>query len=237
MKDNTLFTLPLNQISEKCRQEDERFHNDRESDPRYCYELFRRAFLENSEAAWEMIYQQYYPQMMRWIQRKEGILHCGEEPAYFVNRGLGKFWAQICKKSFSEEFPHLGGILSYLRTCLTAEYIDYLRKNKMPKNNIIQVSLTERMEMTSASPISIESDFIRKENIENIRLWIAEEFSDEREKVVLESVYYYGLSANEILQLHSDLFKSKTHIYRVKENLMRRIRRKVQKNQIIHLSE
>jgi len=234
MEDNSLFTLPLNQISEKCRQEDERFHNDRESDSRYCYELFRRAFLENSEAAWDMIYQQYYPQMTRWIRSQEGVLRCGEEPDYFVNRGFGKFWAQVRKKSFSEEFAYLGGILRYLRMCLTSEYIDYLRKNKMPKNNITQVSFTERIEMTSTSSISIESDFIRKENIKNFRLWIAEELSDEREKVVLESVYYYGLSANDILQLHSDLFTSKTHIYRIKDNLMRRIRRKVQKDQIIH---
>jgi RNA polymerase sigma factor (sigma-70 family) len=229
MKNQSLDTLTLEEIAEKCRQEDNHFHNDQKSDPRYCYELFRKAFLYNSQAAWKYIYEQYNSQMLRWIRSQKGIATCGEEAEYFVNRGFEKFWLLAHAKDFLESFPHLGGILTYLRMCLVSEYIDYLRKHQNSQYRVIEINLEENQELISSEEPLPEATIVKIDEIERFVEWINSNLKNEKEQIVFELAFHYGQTAREIYSLHQNLFSDVKQVHRVKENLLRRIRRNVQK--------
>ena len=233
MKNKSLTSLSLEEIAKKCKQEDDHFRNGRKSDPRYCYELFRKAFLDKSQTAWNYIYDQYYSQMLRWIRGQKGVATCGEDAEYFVNRGFEKFWLQVRKKDFVNSFPHLGGVLKYLHMCLVGEYIDYLRKHKNLLSQEVELSPEVNQEGISSKEAMPEATIVKNDEIERFMEWINENLKNEKEQIVFERAFHYGQAASEIFSLHQNLFSDVKEVYQVKENLLRRIRRKVKKQEAL----
>jgi hypothetical protein len=106
--------LTLSGISHRCAQESDRFFNRKEHDPRFCYELFRRAILDQNQIAWDRILSQYQRLVTHWVERHAAFPGSGEEVQFFTNRAFEKMWIGISPKKF-DKFTNLKSILKYLQ--------------------------------------------------------------------------------------------------------------------------
>lgn len=233
MKTHRIDVLSLDEVAEKCKEQERHFHNNKKSDSRYCYELFRRALVNGSARAWKLLYKQYEKQMTHWVWNNSGVANCGEAPDYFVNRGFTKFWEQARKKRFDVEFPHLGGILQYLRICLTSEYLDYVRRNG-PKSGYLTVNFSEADEYRTLSTGGFEEALADRAFREKVMENFKSKLKNRDEELVFIQSFHYGRSAREIFQLYPDLAADIKQIYRIKENILKRFRRMAKKGQIIN---
>src|SRR3990172_5378860 len=92
--------LTLAGITHRCAQETEFFFQRQDYDPRYCFELFRRAIVDHNQHAWELVYTQYRSLMERWVQRHPSFEASGEEAQYFANCAFEKMWASLTPDRF-----------------------------------------------------------------------------------------------------------------------------------------
>jgi len=119
--------LTLAGIAHRCAQESERFFRRLSNDPRYCFELFRRAILERSQEAWELVYAQYHALVLKWAALHPALSATVEEPQYFVNRAFEKMWLSITADKFVC-FPDLKSVLRYLQMCVHSVIVDSARR-------------------------------------------------------------------------------------------------------------
>jgi hypothetical protein len=87
--------LSLQSLCDRCHRESERFFAQKEHDPRFCYELFRRAFVHGNEWAWHCVYERYHKLVLSWVMRHALYPGLGEEADYFMNRAFEKMWQGI----------------------------------------------------------------------------------------------------------------------------------------------
>ena len=73
-----LRVLALASVAQRCARETELFFQRRRYNPRYCFELFRRAIVERSQGAWELAYAQYRPLVAGWVERHPAFPASGE---------------------------------------------------------------------------------------------------------------------------------------------------------------
>jgi DNA-directed RNA polymerase specialized sigma subunit len=89
--------------------------------------------------------------------------------------------------------------------------------------------MLERKKVVESDNIELIADTSKPfgENIETEETWesFINSLEDEREKIVLEFAYVFDMSAKEILAQNPQYFSEVREIYRIKENILRRLRR------------
>lgn len=185
----------------------------RDSDP--CYELFRRAFAPCSEEdAWQAILDQYQKLVSYWLGQ-----HANEDT---IQEVFLRFWQaqRGAASSFAARFPNTGAVMGYLRKCTISVRIEAGRKEN--RWHILWETLHDRalVELILARAQSDQghSDF-------DLKQLVLSRLKNERERVVFELTYYYGLPPREIQAMRPDLFLEARAVGRVKENLLKRLRR------------
>lgn len=215
-----LHEVPLDSLADQCSQQTSRFFHGRENDTRYCFEIFRRAILERDNQAWEMIPRLYGDQVIRWVRRHPAFASTGEEEAYFVNRALEKLWQAVPAERFGH-FPDLKHLLSYLQLCVYSVITDYTRA-------VAQMALDLDFEQVEAAPapeIPLEDRVADRSGA--VELWnmIAARLHDAREVEVAYEAFVLNLKPAEISERHPGNYQGTKEIYRIKENIVDRLRR------------
>ncbi len=118
--------MELTSLARRALAESRRFYRHEEYDPRYAYELFRRALVEREDAAWAMLFEQYTPLVEHWVRRTGAFTVSGETSDFFVSAAFTRFWRAIPAERFGA-FPTLASLLNYLRRCATCVVIDSAR--------------------------------------------------------------------------------------------------------------
>jgi hypothetical protein len=225
--DKDVHLLTLTGLSHRCAQESDLFFQRREHDPRYCFELFRRAVVHRNERAWELVYTQYRPLVSGWVERHSLFTAVNEETAYFVNWAFEKMWSVMSPEKFAG-FPDLKSVLRYLQLCVHSVLVDYMRTSE-------QAALLEDLgvddesgRLTAAyhtSGSALEDNVMAR--LERQELWrqINDRLKDERERHVLYGSFVLGLKPAELCNQFAGSFHDVTEVYRVKENLLARLRR------------
>lgn len=219
--------LSLSSISHRCAQESDHFFNRREHDPRFCYELFRRAFLDRNELAWERIYAQYERLVGRWITRHPNFPTSGEEVHFFVIEAYTKMWSSITPQKF-DTFDDLKSLLRYLQLCVHSVIIDFVRHKEF-KINIDTEEEVKRQPDSGSS--TLEDHVINKLTAQELYKWLLEQLQDEREKCVVYCMFVMNMKPSEVAEQYPDIFADVREVYRVKENLLARLRRNDELNQ------
>jgi hypothetical protein len=216
-----LQTLSVSGIAHRCAAETERFFARLPHDPRPCFELFRRAIAGGSQRAWELVYVQYHAQVMRWVQRQPAFATCGEEASYLVNRTFEKMWSAVTPNKFSH-FPDLKSVLRYLQMCAYSVVVDAARAAGPPGVDAEAVVLAD-----GGAPGGRTVDEHALSDVHRAEFWeaISARLSDEAEQRVVYGCYVLGLKPRELLEEYPDTFDDVRHVYRVKENVLARLRR------------
>ena len=182
-------------------------------------DLFRRAICERDEQAWAIIVEQYSGTVMSAIRRHPAWRQSHEDDIYWINRSFQRFWTALGPERF-EHFTDLPAIIRYLRMCAVSVLLDDLRSaHRRPS-----------VSMDATTPESaVEADHwdAITDRLDAATLWAAvfDALADDTERMVARLSFIRGASPREIFARHNDRFNTVDDVYRVKRNLVQRLRR------------
>ena len=224
MADNPdLKSLHLNVLRSRCADESERFFHHQGHDPRFCYEIFRRAFLEQDQRAWESIYQQYKPLVSGWVEHHSLFCALDEEKDYFVNRAFEKMWAAITSQEFGQ-FPDLKSLLRYLQICVHSVLVDAMRAREQAELFGDTPPQLARLEDPNQS-LSLEDQVTHRFQAQQLWDLLNERCKNKREHLVIYGSFVLAFKPSELLSAFPDVFQDVNEVYRLKENLLARLKR------------
>lgn len=211
--------LSLTGVVRRCAQESDLFFKRLDNDPRFCFELFRRAIADRHAGAWETIYRQYTPLVSRWVQRHSLFTALDEEVDYFVSGAFQKMWSVLTPEKFAQ-FPDLKSVLRYLQMCVHSVLVDHMRRQERAS------LLDDEVEEATPSHEPVLDEAVL-DGMARAELWqqLTRRLKDDKERQVVYGLFVLALKPREIYDQYRETFSSVNEVYRVKENLIARLRR------------
>lgn len=213
--------LSLTDLASNCAKETELFFQHRDHDTRYCFELFRRAVCEKDQAAWELIYHQYQSLVTGWVMQHKRFHASGEEAQYFVTGAFGKISTILTAEKF-EKFADLQSLLYYLKMCVHSAITDY---NRVADHASLHVSLEELQVEVKASNPAPEDEVTDRMDNQSFWVWVNERLNDEKERLVMQGVFVLALKPSQLCDQYRNKFADVEEVYRIKQNVLARLRR------------
>lgn len=217
-----LRALSLNAIRFRCAEESERFFSRQKHDPRYCFEMFRRAVLNRDELAWECVYTQYLPLVKGWVERHSLFPAVDEESQYFVNWAFEKMWVVLSPEKF-HRFPDLKSILRYLQMCVHSALVDYMRAREQAA--LLTDEVGEDTELENPDDIPVEEQVFSRSQAESLWSMLDSRLKNEKERRVVYGSFVLALKPGDLLIQFPYVFQDVNEIYLIKENILARLRR------------
>jgi len=216
-----LTSFPLASVAQRCAQETARFFRRQVYDPWFCFELFRRAIVDQCQQAWEYVYAQYQAQVTGWVKRHSAFASSGEEAPYLVNRTFERMWSALTPEKFAR-FDTLSALLRYLQMCVHSVLLDLVRAAE----RAAVVSEIERPELVDEKNTpGVEVQVLGRAQSQAFWQAICERLKNDKERWVVYGLYVMGYKPRELYTQHPGRFGSVDEIYRVRENLIARLRR------------
>lgn len=222
--------LSLSGISHRCARESDRFFNRQDHDPRFCFELFRRAILLRNELAWDRIYTQYERLVQHWVERHAAFPTSGEEAQFFMNRAFEKMWLGLTPEKF-EDFDDLKSILRYLQMCVHSVMVDFVRQKEYKKNFDY---LQDQFPQLESQGSNAEKEVTQRIMGQTLLEFLNRQVQDEREACIVNYMLVLDLKSREVAEKFRDTFSDVNEVYRVKENLLARLRRNTELKQLLN---
>ena len=213
--------LSINALARCCSEETAKFLKQNVSNDRYCLELFRRAITKRDDDAWSCIYQQYAPLVLTWVnQHQSATPLLGQDgSAPLVNAAFAKF-SQALTPAKMDNFDSLAAVLKYLKMCVHSVVADEVRARQAHQYE-------EALDLVEHEPATDDPADNVIANISAQSLWqvIQEELNSEDERVLIYLAYIHGMKPSEISSQHLRLFPTVDDVYRIKRNVLERLRR------------
>lgn len=218
--------LSLTQLQHHCAEQSEHYRHQREYDGRYCFELFRRAIVTGEDRAWEAIHAQYVGQVRRWVRHQARSTLSVDEVEAMANAAFTKFWQALSAEKFDAGFHSLGKVLQYLKMCTVSVTLDHVRRITRVQH-VAYLDELEKENADSDDPSTIVGrDIDRRALLE--RVWALLNSDDER--LLVRLAWLYDLTPAQIVDAMPDRFGDVRRVYRMQENIMRRLRRNLQRS-------
>jgi hypothetical protein len=206
-------------LAQRCADETELYFHHQTHDTQYCFELFRRAIWERDQSSWEIICQQYQPLVTGWVRQHPRFESSGEEIQYFVNGTFGKIAGTLTPEKFAG-FSDIASLLSYLKMCVHSVIFDHSRKVDQLNLYDLDEAAEEVADDPSPEEQALEQSYRQAFwDLTNARL------QDEKERLVIRGSFVLDLKPQEIFEHFRNVFSDVDEIYRVKQNVLSRLRR------------
>lgn len=211
--------LPLIELARRCREETLRFLRGEDRDDTFCFEIFQRAVVQRDDDAWEAIVGQYRGIVLAYVGQHTVATMLREADDFWVNRAFQRFWSAVTADRF-DKFPDLPALLKYLKLCVHSVLMDEVRSRRAGTS----VSLDELPEAVPGGA-SAEGGVLGR--LAGQQLWeaVQSELQDEPERKVVYLSFARDLKPAEIAERHPELFAGVADVYRVKRNVVERLRR------------
>ncbi|OQY47555.1 MAG: hypothetical protein B6242_04750 [Anaerolineaceae bacterium 4572_78] len=224
MYDNNLPDLPLEIIIKGCQDESK---HDRKNEKGYCFELFRRALDGKDENAWGAIDSQYHRLVLSWIQAKNPKLS-QDEIEDLGQDTLQKFFNTLTRHDdlIVERFKHVGALLKYLNRCAITTMLDYQRYIQRVARLQERLQVVYDKEVLGLTTEQKVLDQIYWEaELDKFKEWLWKNVTNPLEQKILQYSFEEGLTPIEITEFYPDDFPDVQTVRRVKERVLKRIRR------------
>jgi len=211
--------LSLVELARRCREETLRFLGGGDRDDAYCFEIFHRAVVDREDAAWEAIVVQYRGIVLAHVGQHTAATVLRESEDYWINRAFQRFWAAVGPDRFGL-FPDLPSLLKYLKLCVHSVLMDEMRARRAS-------ATTSLDDVPESLPARTSAERTVLGNLSGQQLWeaITRELQDDAERQVVLLSFARDLKPSEIARRHPELFATVTDVYRVKRNVIERLRR------------
>ena len=214
-------TLSINELARCCSEETNKFLKQSVSNDRFCLELFRRAIVKRDDDAWACIYAQYAPLVLTWVtQHQSAAPMLGQDgSAPLVNAAFAKF-SQALTPAKMDNFDSLAAILKYLKMCVHSVVADEVRSRQSRQ-------FEETLELIEHEPASDDpaDDVVASISAQGLWQVIQEELNGEDERLLIYLAYIHGMKPSEISNHNRRLFPTVDDVYRIKRNVLERLRR------------
>lgn len=224
--------MDLQVLAQRCAQETNLYFKQKVHDTQYCFELFRRAIQERSKAAWEMICTQYEALVTGWVTQHYGFAASGEEAQFFVNGAFGKISGTMTADKFGR-FSDLSSLLRYLKLCVHSVIVDFTRSTDYTNVS----ALEETSEVEKAGDPSPEEQAVDQSERRNLWDLLNSRLHDEKERLVIHGSFVLDLKPQEILDHFRGKFSDIDEIYRIKQNVITRLRRDVEFRKLLGMDD
>ena len=142
-----------------------------------------------------------------------------ESEDYWVNRAFERFWCAVTPDRLCL-FPSLGPLLRYLQMCTHSVVIDEMRSRRRNQHELLS-------ETTNGLPHNKGAEDAMVARLSASELWnaVASELHDEPERLVASLSLLRGMKPAQVQALHPEHFVDAADVYRVKRNVLERLRR------------
>jgi len=161
-----------------------------------CFEVFRHAIVRRDDLAWEALYARYGAMVRGWLGAGVGD---GDEAVVLV---FERFWRAVDAEKFAR-FDTLPAVLQYLKACARTARLDQ--------------ALSAREDVADLVAGRVDAPGFWR-TVRGVLV-------GEREELVFHLSYVVGLSPREICARHSARFPDVAEVYRLRRNLLDRLRR------------
>lgn len=213
--------LSVSDLARCCAEETNKFLRQSASNDRYCLELFRRAIVRRDDDAWTSLYQQYAPLVLTWVnQHQSAASLIGQDGgAPLVNAVFAKF-AQALTPVKMGNFDSLAAVLKYLKMCVHSVIADEIRSRQARQYE-------ETLEAIEQEPSADDpaEDVVSGLSAQSLWQVIQEELNGEDERLLIYLAYVQGMKPGEICAHNRRYFPSVEDVYRIKRNVLERLRR------------
>lgn len=211
--------MPLAELAGKCREETEKFLRRELSRDLYCFEIFRRAICDRDGPAWDAVFAQYRGMVLSWIRRHPISASMREDDAYWVNRTFERFWVAVGPERFGA-FPGMAALLRYLKLCGHSVLLDEVRARGPAQSDALDDRVAESVATPDVADTAIGQ-------LAGGDLWevIVAETRDEAERRTAYLCFVLDLKPREVQERHPELYATVDDVYRIKRNLLDRLRR------------
>jgi hypothetical protein len=216
--ERALMRMPLARLVALSSTEMGKFLRHEPSCDAYAFELFRRAICAQESFAWQALYTQYHDLLRSWV-RRHPAWHAGiADDEEWITEAVARFWRSMDPERF-RSFPCTASILRYLKLCVHCTLLDDVRARS--RISLGTRPLDEQIAGELATPERVS------DHLEAQALWdaIRAEVQDETEEVVARSCLVLDLKPREVFETHPAMFSGVDDVYRVKRNLIERLRR------------
>jgi hypothetical protein len=219
IKEMTVGELPLVELARRCREETLRFLRGEDRDDAYCFEIFQRAVVTRDDDAWEAIVVQYRGIVLAYVSQHSAAALLHESDDYWINRAFQRFWSAVGADRFAR-FPDLPALLKYLKMCVHSVLMDEIRARRA-------ASAASLDDVPETMPDSMSTEGSVLGNLAGAQLWtvIKRLLQDEAEERVVYWSFARDLKPAEIAERHPTLFADVADVYRIKRNVIERLRR------------
>lgn len=211
--------LPVAELAQRCREETLRYLRGEERDDAFCFEIFQRAVVSRSDEAWEAIVNQYRGIVLAYVGQHTAAAILRESNEFWVNRAFQRFWGAVGADRFAQ-FPDLPALLKYLKLCVHSVLMDEMRSRRA-------ATTTPLEELPESLPAAADTERTIVSRLAGADLWsvISKELQDPAEERVVYLSFARDMKPADIAERHPELFTSVADVYRIKRNVIERLRR------------
>src|ERR1051326_2092076 len=211
--------LPLVELAHRCRQETLRFLKGEDRDDAFCFEIFQRAVVDRDNDAWEAIVAQYRGIVLAYVSQHSAAPLVRESDDYWINRAFQRFWGAVGADRFGR-FPDLPALLKYLKMCVHSVLMDEVRARRAAA-----ASSLDDVPESVPSAANAEGNVLGRLASEQLWAAIRRVLQGEAEERVIYLSFARDLKPAEIAERHPGLFADVAEVYRIKRNVIERLRR------------
>jgi DNA-directed RNA polymerase specialized sigma24 family protein len=215
-----LLRCPVQELAARLAKETKKFLADKTHNDQPGLALFTLAITQNNQEAWTSLYEQYRPLVLNWLMRspqaKRLIAYEGDATS-LIDSAFTKFFQSVPPSKIGQ-FQTLAGLLRYLQRCTYSVVVDLARTKQARCDDPL-----DEVEHDSAID-GPESAVLT--GIESQRLWqLIEEVTSETEYWLLHQTFVEGARPKEVSQDAPAAFPTVEDVYRVRKNVLERLRR------------
>ncbi|MEZ4734717.1 MAG: sigma-70 family RNA polymerase sigma factor [Caldilineaceae bacterium] len=207
------------------------------SHEKFCFELFRRAIVEQSQGCWAALYEQYVKLVYSWtIAYAKSQATIGSSTLEdLVQDTFTAFW-QSYSPTHLAKATSLGSVLSYLNSCAWSSVQHAVRRVQAPQDE----QDLETAEVALSATVTTSPEQIVLTTMVAEQLWQAIEASCKgaSEKRIARLRFVEGMKPKEILARCPDLAPNEYEISKILRNIKDRLNRnlylqEVQKDRVL----
>ncbi len=208
---NNAIHLTIDELAALCREESGWSGHEPATGLSSCWELFRRAIVQDDQRAWQALYEQYRRLVGKWALGSDAKLDD------LVHDAFARFWQGIHGQDFCKRLPTMKEVMSYLKRCARTLAIDTARRREYQER--IREALTAEK---NAAGESLDNTALEQVFSQELRTYLYNQMRDEHERAVFEA-YCIGLKPREIVEQYPDHFANIGQVYRTRERIVSRL--------------
>jgi hypothetical protein len=210
-------SMILEELIVACRNETEKRRRGEPSSDAFGFELFRRAVADRDPRAWDGLLAEYHGLVMSWVLRHPAYVSGQMDARDMVMRAFGRLWVAVGPERLGR-FPGLGALLQYLKLCVHSVLLDEVGQRHLACEG--QTGLERTVELRDVEALAVD-------RLSAAELWdlVVGVLNDEAERMVVHLSFVLGMTPGGIRARHPERFTSVADVYRIKRNVLDRLRR------------